>query len=120
MANRLTAAQRQEAWRKSAWVRGQRKLLRGLLKAGDVDPWELLRGVSGEWEPVICDMGLERFLMLVPGVGEVTVDETVAHFRLRRSDKLRSLSYGQRAAIADKLRAAFADEPVEPPPALAP
>lgn len=108
------AAQRQRALAKSSFVRSQRKELRSRLRAGTLDPWVVLRGASDEWEPVVAEMRVDRYLELVPGIGEVTRDEALDEFRLRGHWRVGYLTYERRAELADKLRMALAGEPMPP------
>lgn len=110
----MSDSQRNRALAKAQWVRSQRAELKRALKAGTADPWRILRGADGVWEPFAAEMRLDRFLILIPGVGEVTVAEILEEFSLNGTYRLGVYTFERRAELADKLRLALSGEPMPP------
>lgn len=96
-------------------VRVRRKVLRAKLREREVDALALLRGNVTEWEDVIVDMRLDTVLRSIPGIGEVTADDTIEVFRLKPQYRLSSLTYEVRGQIADMLSGVLRGEPVALP-----
>lgn len=105
---------RDRALLKAQWVRSQRAELKRALKEGRVDAWALLRGDVAEWEPVAREIRLDRLLLLIPGVGEVTRDEALAELRIPGRLEPVGMSFAQRAQLSEMLRLALAGEPLPP------
>jgi hypothetical protein len=106
-------AQRLRALSKAQFVRSQRAEMKRGFKDGSLDPFRLLAG-SDEWEPIVAEMRVDRFLLAIPGLGDVTLQDALAEFSLRGDWLLGALTYARRAELAEKLKLALSGEPMPP------
>jgi hypothetical protein len=79
------------------------------LKAGDLDPWVVIAGNS-DVEQVARRMTLRHLLLRIPGIGEITLEETCQELGLSASTRLQMLTFEKREALADFLRDALAGQ----------
>lgn len=107
-------AQRDRALAKAQWTRTQRAELKRKCKSREVDAFRCLRGADPVWEPIVAPMRLDRFLLVIPGVGERTADELLAEFALSGDWQLCALTFERRAELADALALVLAGEPLPP------
>lgn len=80
-------------------ARERQREMRELLKAKKLDPFSLLAGDGGEWEPIVRRLKISRVLLLVPGIGEVTRDELLAELGVTSDVKFEALTYERRQAL---------------------
>jgi len=80
--------------------------LRRKLRAGEVDPWRLLRGDDPEWEATIAKWPLERLLRSVPRIGPARAHEVLFVFRASPQTQVRALTEARRAELARLARSA--------------
>ena len=69
------------------------------------NPYSLIEGDDRDWESIVQRMKISSFLLMVPGIGEVTRDELLDELDVRRSDRFTALTYERRAALATLVRA---------------
>lgn len=75
--------------------------LRAALRAGTVDPVELLRGNEPMWEDDIRRMRVARVLKMIPHIGPRTTAEALALCGLHEDTRLGHLGFGSRYQLAD-------------------
>lgn len=85
------------------------------LKAGRIDPVNLLRGEEESWEPWIQDMRLDAVLGMIHYFGEVTVAQALEVIELPGRMTIAGLTYDKRGEIADLVYTAIYGIPAPPP-----
>jgi len=104
-----TPEQRADALRKAHRARAERAELRASMRAGLVDPVEVLVN----WESNECWGALPArvWLLSVPGVGEATADRVMSQAGISASRRLRGLGMHQRQTLLEFAQSR-ADSPV--------
>lgn len=98
--------QRRAALDKGNEIRRERAVLKQKLKAGEVDPWALLRGESAEHEPAIESWTLQQILACIPGIGPARIHEILMVFKASPLLKVAGLSDERRVELARIARSA--------------
>lgn len=92
-------AARKRNLRRATAAKEKQREMRELLKAKKLDPFSLLAGDGGEWEPIVKRLKISRVLLLIPGIGEVTRDELLAELGVTSDVKFEALTYERRQAL---------------------
>lgn len=98
---------RERARKRADQARIARGALKRALKAGEVDPFDLLGGNAPQWEDTAKRMTILALLVALPGIGDVTAREALAEVGVETDTRVYGLTYQLRRELATTLRAAL-------------
>lgn len=92
--------QREEALALANAVRIRRANMKRAIRKGLIDPIRLLNGQEPQWNEALDSTTVEQFLMAIPKIGRITVDEILDEFGVSGTLKLGYVSTPRRRELA--------------------
>jgi hypothetical protein len=107
-------AQREAAWKRSAQVRAENKVVRLMLKNKQLDGYDLIAGrldlpepdVVKELEAIVSRWRIDKVVRAVPGMGASRTQEVLSIFSASPRQRLGALSMERRLELSKLVKAA--------------
>lgn len=106
--------QRQRAWKRSAEVRAENKLVRLMIKDELIDGYDLIASrlempdpkVAEQLETIVSRWRVDKLVRAVPGMGPSRTQEVLAIFAVSPRQRVGALSMERRLELSKLVRAA--------------